>query len=64
MTACTYGDFIELPHWDVMVISTMAYYPTQSHYPDTDPTSHSLPYPINAERWASKRQVSILKSLV
>ena len=36
--------------------SIITYYPTQSHYPDTDP---SLPYPNNAERLVRKQQVSI-----
>ena len=33
VTVCTHGNFIMLPHWDVSC------YPTQSHYPDTEPTS-------------------------
>ena len=39
-------------------------HPTQSHYPDTEPTSLSLPYPNNAERLTRKLQVSVLKSVV
>ena len=38
---------------------TMAWYPTQSHFPDTEPTS-----PNNAKHQAKECQVSILNSLV
>ena len=37
----------------------MTCYPTQSHYPDTEPTSLN-----NVEHKAREQQVSILKSLV
>ena len=43
--------------------STMTWYPTQSHYPDTEPTS-LCPYHNNAERQARNWQISILKSSV
>ena len=34
MTVGTHGNFIVLPHWDIMTC-----YPIQSHYPDHEPTS-------------------------
>ena len=43
---------------------TITGYPTELHYPDTGRTSHSLPYPDNAEQLDRKRKVSILKPLV
>ena len=38
VTVCIDGSFIVLPQWNIMACN-----PTQSHYPDTEPTS---PYPI------------------
>ena len=53
VTVRTHGDFIVLPHWET-AISTMTWYPTQSHY--TDWANQYLPYCNNAEP-ASKWQV-------
>ena len=44
--------------------STMTWYPTQSYYPETEPTSQSLPYHTNVECLARNWEVSIFKSLV
>ena len=41
VTVHTHGDFIVLPQ----VVGTMTCYPTQSHYPDTEPTC-AFPIPI------------------
>ena len=46
------------------VTSTMTWYHTQSHYPDTEITSPRPTLINNAERQARERQVSILKPLV
>ena len=35
VTVGTYGDFIVLPHWEIILTQ----YPTQSHYTDTELTS-------------------------
>ena len=42
----------------------MTWYSTQSHYPDTVPTSPCSIYPNNVECLLTKQQVSILKSLI
>ena len=36
-TVHTHGNFIVLLHWETKPSSTMTWYPTQSHYPDTQP---------------------------
>ena len=35
----TYSSFIVLAHWDTVSSEQMLHYPTQIHYPDTDPGS-------------------------
>ena len=37
---CTHGVLIVLPHWEIRLLETMTWYPAQSHYPDTELTSH------------------------
>ena len=42
VTVCTHSDFIVLLHWD-QAANTLTWYPTQLHYPDSEPIS---PFPI------------------
>ena len=75
----THGGFIVLPHWKLVgsseinelankVASTMTWYPTQSHYPDTELTS---PYHISlilvmpSTRLGTNKQIlSVFKSVI
>ena len=58
MTVRVHGDVHSVASLEHQATSTMTCYPTQLHYPDTEP------YPNNAKHQARERQVSILKSLV
>ena len=43
VTLHSHCDFIVLPQWESQVVGTMAEFPTQSLYPDTELTS---PFPV------------------
>ena len=55
----THGDFIVLPPLGNQATSTMTWYHTQSHYPDTKPTS-PCPIQIMPSAWLGSGKYSFL----
>ena len=62
-TGFTYGDFIVLPPLGDQATSTMTWYSTQLHFPDTRPTG---PYPIliMPSTWLGSDKYQFCMSLV
>ena len=56
-------DLIVLPHWENQAISTITWYPTQPHYPDTELTS-PCPILIIPGTWLGSNKYQFYKSLV
>ena len=60
VTVCTHGNFIVLPHWETLLPD---WYPTQSHYPDTELTS-SCPIILMPSARLGSNKCNICMSLI
>ena len=63
VTVCTHGDVYSAAPLGNQVTSSMGHYPTQSHYPVTEPTS---PYPVLliVSAWLERVKCKFYKSFV
>ena len=63
VTVHTYGDFIMLSHWKIRPSLPWDWYPTQSHYPDTEP-ARPCPIIIMLSTWLGSDKYKFYKPLV